>query len=106
MSYIGGGIFTSVNTDMIVGDLNVCCFGCNKQLLLQIVQVHLFRKPLAHRQYMKTYLGIFNSTKCDVNPQPNTQSIGPLVMHVLAVILNATCNFFYIVSIFSWGLYC
>ena len=42
------------------------------------------------------FIGIFNSPKCDVNPQPNTRGIGPLVgrtsgtrrnvMHVLAVI--------------------
>ena len=43
---------------------------------------------------------MFESPKCDVNPQPNTRSIGPLVgrtsgnrrsvMHVLAVILSIT----------------
>ena len=56
---------------------------------------------------------IFNSTKYDVNPQPNTQGIGPLVgrtggncrsvMHVLAVILCKTCHFFFICQdIFIW----
>ena len=43
---------------------------------------------------------------CDVNPQPNTRGIGPLVgrtscnpcsaMHVLVVILIKTCHFFFI----------
>ena len=46
-------------------------------------------------------IGIFNSPKYDVSPQPNTRDIGPLVgrtsgdrhgiMHVLAVILSKTC---------------
>ena len=49
---------------------------------------------------------MFESPKCDVNPQPNTRGIGPLVgrtsgnrssvMHVLAVILSITCHFFFI----------
>ena len=53
-----------------------------------------------------TSIGMFESPKCDVNPQPNTQGIGPLVgrtsgnhrsvMHVLAVILSITCHFFFI----------
>ena len=51
-------------------------------------------------------IGIFNSPNYDVNPQPYTLGIGPLVgrtsgnrrsvMHVLAVILNKTCHFFFI----------
>ena len=51
-------------------------------------------------------IGIFESPKCDVNPQPNTRGIGALVgrtsryrrsvMHVLAVILSITCHFFFI----------
>ena len=51
-------------------------------------------------------MGIFNSPKYDVNPQPNTRGIGPLVgrtggncssfMHVLAVILIKTFHFFFI----------
>ena len=47
------------------------------------------------------------SPKCDVNPQPNTQGIGPLVigrtsgnrrsvMHVLAAIFSITYHFFFI----------
>ena len=49
---------------------------------------------------------MFESSKCAVNPQPNTRGIGPLVgrttgnrrsvMHVLAVILSITCHFFFI----------
>ena len=59
-------------------------------------------------------IGIFKSMKCDINPQPNTGGIGPLVgrtsryrcsvMHVLAVILSITCCFFF-VKIFSFGFY-
>ena len=53
-------------------------------------------------------IGIFESPKCDVNPQPNTSTrgIGPLVgrtsgnrrsvMHVLAVIFSITYHFFFI----------
>ena len=56
----------------------------------------------------KTWEGIriFESRKCDVNPQPNTRGIGPLVgrtsgnrrsvMHVLAVIFSITYHFFFI----------
>ena len=52
------------------------------------------------------HIGVFKSPKCDVNPQPNTRGIGPLVgrtsgthcsiMHVLAVIWSKTCHFFFI----------
>ena len=49
------------------------------------------------------HIGIFESPKYDVNPQPNTLGIGPLVdrtsrkvMHVLAVIWSTTCHFFFI----------
>ena len=55
---------------------------------------------------MNLSIGIFESPKCDVNPQPNTRGIGPLVgrtsgyrgsvMHVLAVILSLTFQFFFI----------
>ena len=48
-------------------------------------------------------IGMFESPKCDVNPQPNTRGIGPLVgrtsgyhrsvMHVLAVIFWITYHF-------------
>ena len=51
-------------------------------------------------------IGIFKSPKYDVNPQPYTPVIGPLVgrtspnhrsvMHVLAVIFIKTCHFFFI----------
>ena len=51
-------------------------------------------------------IGIFESPKCDVNPQPNARGIGPLagrtsgnrrsVMHVLAVIFSITYHFFFI----------
>ena len=51
-------------------------------------------------------IGIFESPKYDVNPQPNTRGIGPLVgrtsgnrrsvMHVLAVIYSITYHFFFI----------
>ena len=53
---------------------------------------------------IKCYEG--HSEKCDVNPQPNTRGIWPLVcrtsryrrdvMHVLAVISSITCHFFFI----------
>ena len=53
-----------------------------------------------------TCIGIFESSKCDVNPQPNTRGIGSLVgrtsgnrrsvMHVLAVIFSITYHFFFI----------
>ena len=56
------------------------------------------------------FIGMFGSPKYDVNPQPNTRGIGPLVgrtsryrrsvMHVLAVILSITCHFFFICQIF------
>ena len=52
------------------------------------------------------YIGIFESPKCDVNPQPNTRGIGPLVgrtsgnrrsfMHVLVVIFSTTYHFSFI----------
>ena len=51
-------------------------------------------------------IGIFNSPKYDINPQPNTRGNGPLVgrtsgncrsvTHVLGVILSKTCHFFFI----------
>ena len=56
--------------------------------------------------YFCEAIGIFESPKCDVNPQPNTRGIGPLVgrtsgnrrsvMHVLAVIFSITYHFFFI----------
>ena len=58
-------------------------------------------------------IGIFESPKYDVNPQPNTRGIGPLVgrtsgnrlsvMHVFAVILSIISPLF--VNIFSFGLH-
>ena len=58
-------------------------------------------------------IGIFESPKCDVNPQPNTRGIGPLVgrtsgnrrsvMHVLVEIFSITYNFSFICRyIFIW----
>ena len=51
-------------------------------------------------------IGIFESPKCDVNPQPNTRGIGPLVgrtsgnrrsvMHVFMEIFSITYNFSFI----------
>ena len=56
--------------------------------------------------YLSHFIGIFESPKCDVNPQSNTRGIGPLVgrtignrrsvMHVLAVIFSITNHFFFI----------
>ena len=53
-----------------------------------------------------SHIGMFGSPKYDVNLQPNTRGIGPLVgrtsryrrsgMHVLALILGITCHFFFI----------
>ena len=62
---------------------------------------------------MHVYIGIFESPKCDVNPQPNTRGIGPLVgrtsgnrrrvMHVLVEIFSITYNFPFICQyIFIW----
>ena len=58
-------------------------------------------------------IGIFESPKYDVNPQPNTRGIGPLVgrtsgnrrsvMHVLVDIFSITYNFsFFCQYIFIW----
>ena len=58
-------------------------------------------------------IGIFEPPKCDVNPQPNTQGIGPLVgrtsgnrrsvMHVLVEMFSITYNFSFIRQcIFIW----
>ena len=59
---------------------------------------------ISHRKL--DVIGMFGSPKYDVNPQPNTRGIGPLVgrtsryrrsvMHVLAVILSITCHFFFV----------
>ena len=61
----------------------------------------------------KIQKGIFESLKCDVNPQPNARGIGPLVgrtsryrrsvMHVLAVILCITCHFFIFIRVIWSG---
>ena len=62
-------------------------------------------------------IGIFESPKCDVNPQPNTRGIGPLVgrtsgyrhsvMHVLAEISSITHHFSLICqNIFIWVIWC
>ena len=66
-----------------------------------------------------TLIGILNfeSLKCDINPQPNTQGIEPLVgrtsrycrsiMHVSAIILSLTCHFFIIYqNIFASVIVC
>ena len=55
-------------------------------------------------------IGIFEYPKCDVNPQPNTQGIGPLVdrtsgnrrsiMHGLVEIFSITYNFSFILSLY------
>ena len=61
----------------------------------------------------KKCIGMFEYPKCDVNPQPNTRGIGPLVgrasrnrhsgVHVLEVILSITCHFLFICqNIFIW----
>ena len=52
-------------------------------------------------------IGIFESPKCEVNPQPNTRGIGPQVgrsvMHVLVEIFSITYNFSFICQyIFIW----
>ena len=64
--------------------------------------------------YLKgTVIGIFESPKCDVNPQPNTRGIKPLVgrtsdsrgsvMHVFVEILSIPYNFSFICQyIFIW----
>ena len=65
--------------------------------------------------YYKSFpsIGIFESPKCDVNPQPNTRGIGPLVgrtsgnrrsvMHDLVEIFSVTYNFSFICQyIFIW----
>ena len=65
-------------------------------------------------QSLPLQIGICNSPKYDVNPQPNTRGIRPLVgrtsgnrrsvMHVLAVILSKTSHFFFISQyIFIWA---
>ena len=62
---------------------------------------------------MAQSIGIFESPKCDVNPQPNTRGIWPLVgrtsgnrrsvMHVLVEIFSTTYNFSFICQyIFIW----
>ena len=62
---------------------------------------------------IREVIGIFESPKCDVNPQPNTRGIGPLVgrtsgnrrsaMHVLAVLFSIIYNFSFICQyIFIW----
>ena len=70
-------------------------------------------RATAHTLKYTEHIGIFESPKCDVNPQPNTRGIGPLVgrtsryrrsvMHVLAVFFSITCHFFLILSkYFHW----
>ena len=65
-------------------------------------------------RYYHTAIGIFESPKCDVNPQPNTRGIGPLVgrtsgnrrsvMHVLMEIFNIIYNFSFICQYIFIGL--
>ena len=60
---------------------------------------------------LSSHIGIFNSRKYDVNSQPNTQGIWPLVgrtspyrrrvIHILAVILSKTCHFYFICQYIS-----
>ena len=61
-------------------------------------------------------IGIFESPKCDVNPQPNTRGIGPLVgrtsgnrrsvMHVCSDNFEYNLSFLLYLSIyFQFGLY-
>ena len=63
---------------------------------------------------LKIPIGIFESPKCDVNPQLNTRGIGPLVgrtsgyrrsvMHVLAVISSITYHFSCICQYIFFGV--
>ena len=74
------------------------------EALLQ--RTSFFRVGRLQQQTKCIAIGIFESPKCDVNPQPNTRGIGPLVgrtsgyrcsvMHVLGVILSLSCHFFFI----------
>ena len=78
-----------------------CCVGsvqhlCMRQVKITSILTLLHDEPI----------GIFESPKYYVNPQPNTRGIGPLVgrtsgnrhsvMHVLAVIFSITYHFFFI----------
>ena len=55
---------------------------------------------------LRSAIGMFESPNCEVNPQPNTRGIRPLVgrtsgkcrsvMHVLAVTFSITYHFFFI----------
>ena len=66
------------------------------------VRPHLY----SFRLIKRSAIGIFESPKCDVNPQPNTRGIGPLVgrtsgycrsvMHVLVKNFSITYNFSFI----------
>ena len=67
---------------------------------------YMYKVSVSRNQMQYSCIGIFKSLKCDVNPQPNTRGIGPLVgrtsryrrsvMHVLMVILSITCHFSFI----------
>ena len=73
----------------------------------------MFQKLSKIQKKFLLCIGIFESPKCDVNPQPNTRGIGPLVgrtsgnrrsvMHVLVEIFSITYNFSFICQyIFIW----
>ena len=62
---------------------------------------------------VRAAIGIFEYPTCDVNPQPNTRDIGPLVgrtsgnrrsaMYVLVEIFSIACDFSFICQyIFIW----
>ena len=88
-----------------------CVRGCVKIKSMNFTNIHFCAAHMALSNYM--CIGIFESPKCDVNPQPNTRGIGPLVgrtsgnhrsvMHVLVEIFSITYNFSFICQyIFIW----
>ena len=91
---------SNLNTQLLV----FCCDAALESVSNYLPMMHcILRKPI----------GIFESPKCDVNPQPNTRGIGPLVgrtsgnrrsvMHVLVEIFSITYNFSFICQyIFIW----
>ena len=93
-----------------------CSFDENIEALQGHMNVKLHSWPLSHQclppcHWNKFTIGMFESPKCDVNPQPNTQGIRPLVgrtscyrrsvMHVLAAISSITYNFSFICQCIS-----
>ena len=83
-----------------------CCYFWFHSEVKFLTHFDLFLDLVILPYFKAISIGIFESPKCDVNPQPNTRGIGPLVgrtsryrrsvMHVLAVILSITCHFFFI----------